>query len=140
MVGARVGVVVFELSPLSRSLGRTCFRRCLLNCAAGPLALQYKLLTLPNGIPARHDVIRLSAFSERGVLQSGTNFTAVEVEAGSPFSVRSEGGRGIVQTLRPLTNAGVHRLKVRAATYGQPGKLKYQSVFVIYIAISPYPY
>ncbi|XP_055516059.1 hemicentin-1-like [Leucoraja erinacea] len=118
----------------------TCFRRCLLNCAAGPLALQYKLLTLPNGIPARHDVIRLSAFSERGVLQSGTNFTAVEVEAGSPFSVRSEGGRGIVQTLRPLTNAGVHRLKVRAATYGQPGKLKYQSVFVIYIAISPYPY
>uniref|UniRef100_UPI00398EE55D hemicentin-1-like n=1 Tax=Pristiophorus japonicus TaxID=55135 RepID=UPI00398EE55D len=118
----------------------TCYRRCALNCAASPLALQYKLLTLPHGIPARHDVIRLSAFSERGVLQSRTNFTTVQREAGSPFTIRTEGGRGIVQTLRPLAESGVHRLKVRAATYDEGGALKYQSVFVIFIAVSPYPY
>ncbi|XP_067825529.1 hemicentin-1-like [Heptranchias perlo] len=118
----------------------TCFRRCVLNCASGPLALQYKLLTLPRGIPAQHDVIRLSAFSERGVLQSRTNFTAVELEPGSPFAIRAEGGRGIVRTTRPLVESGVHRLKVRAATYSERGPLKYQSVFVIFIAVSPYPY
>ncbi|XP_069772736.1 hemicentin-1-like [Narcine bancroftii] len=118
----------------------TCFRRCLLNCATGPLALQYKLLTLPSGIPARHDVIRLSAFSERGILQSRTNFTAIELDPGSPFAIRTEGGRGIVQTLRPLAEPGVFQLKVRAVTHSEVGALRSQSVFVIFIAVSPYPY
>ncbi|XP_078083679.1 hemicentin-1-like [Mustelus asterias] len=118
----------------------TCFRRCILQCAAGPLAFQYKLLTLPRGIPATHDVVRLSAFSENGVLQSRTNFTAIERDAGSPFAIRTEEGRGIVHTLRPLGEPGVYRLKVRATTYSERQTLKYQSVFVIVIAVSPYPY
>ncbi|XP_078407396.1 LOW QUALITY PROTEIN: hemicentin-1-like [Cetorhinus maximus] len=118
----------------------TCFRRCILQCAAGPLALQYKLLTLPRGIPAKHDVVRLSAFSERGVLQSRTNFTAIEQDPASPFAIRTEEGRGIVHTLRPLAEPGVHRLKVRATTYSEHRTLKYQNVFVIVIAVSPYPY
>ncbi|GCB63164.1 hypothetical protein scyTo_0013161 [Scyliorhinus torazame] len=118
----------------------TCFRRCILHCSAGPLAFQYKLLTLPRGISAKHDVVRLSAFSERGELQSRTNFTAIEQDATSPFAIRTEEGRGIVHTLRPLAEPGVYRLKVRAATYSEQWTLKYQSVFVIVIAVSPYPY
>ncbi|XP_059849711.1 hemicentin-1-like [Hypanus sabinus] len=118
----------------------TCFRRCLLNCATGPLVLQYKLLTLPSGIPAQHDVVRLTAFSDRGVLQSRANFTAIELEPGSPFSIRTEGGRGIVQTLRRLVEPGVFRLKVRATTYSELGATKHQSIFIIFIAVSPYPY
>ncbi|XP_038637840.1 LOW QUALITY PROTEIN: hemicentin-1-like [Scyliorhinus canicula] len=118
----------------------TCFRRCILQCSAGPLAFQYKLLTLPRGISAKHDVVRLSAFSEGGKLQSRTNFTAIEQDAASPFAIRTEEGRGIVHTLRPLAEPEVYRLKVRAATYSEQWTLKYQSVFVIVIAVSPYPY
>ncbi|XP_072421818.1 hemicentin-1-like isoform X1 [Chiloscyllium punctatum] len=118
----------------------TCYRRCILHCSAGPLAFQYKLLTLPRGIPAKHDVIRLSAFSERGVLQSRTNFTAIEQDVASPFAIRTDQGRGIVHTLHPLMESRVYRLKVHATTFSEQGPLKYHSVFVIVIAVSPYPY
>ncbi|XP_012876738.1 PREDICTED: hemicentin-2 [Dipodomys ordii] len=43
----------------------TCFRRCSQDCSAqGASTLQYRLLPLPLGVRARHDVARLAAFSE----------------------------------------------------------------------------
>lgn len=118
----------------------TCYRRCLTDCSSGgPFTLQYKLLTLPFGIPPNQDVVRLSAFSEGGVLQNQTSFTAVEQDLGSPFALRDDGGHGIIYTLRSLDTSGVYRIKVQATSHSKQG-LRYQNVFIIYISVSPYPY
>ncbi|CAJ1068041.1 hemicentin-1 [Xyrichtys novacula] len=125
----------------------TCFRPCSLDCAAGgsPLLLQYKLLTLPSGIPSNHNVVRLSAFSELGVLQERTSFTILEQESetgvlGRVFGIRDEAGRGIIFTRRALDRPGLVRLKVQATTISPGGRITYQSIFIIYISISTYPY
>ncbi|XP_032434339.1 hemicentin-1 [Xiphophorus hellerii] len=125
----------------------TCFRPCSLDCAAGgsPLLLQYKLLTLPSGIPPNHNVVRLSAFSESGVLQERTSFTILEQESvtgvtGRVFDIRDEAGRGIIFTRRVLDRPGLMRLKVQATTISEHGRITYQSIFIIYISISVYPY
>ncbi|KAG9354590.1 hypothetical protein JZ751_001303, partial [Albula glossodonta] len=124
----------------------TCFRPCNLDCASGgsPLLLQYKLLTLPLGIPANHNVVRLSAFSETGILQERTAFTILEqggeTSNGQPFSIRDEAGRGIIFTLQPLDRPGLVRLRVQATTLSPEGQVTYQSIFIIYISISTYPY
>ncbi|XP_067083733.1 hemicentin-1 [Osmerus mordax] len=125
----------------------TCYRPCSLDCASGapPLLLQYKLLTLPLSIPANHNVVRLSAFSEAGVLQERTSFALLEQswEAGSggqQFGIRDEAGRGILFTLRPLDRSGLVRLRVQATTLSAQGRITYQSIFIIYISISRYPY
>uniref|UniRef100_A0A3B5AUN6 Cell adhesion molecule-related/down-regulated by oncogenes n=1 Tax=Stegastes partitus TaxID=144197 RepID=A0A3B5AUN6_9TELE len=125
----------------------TCYRPCSLDCASGgsPLLLQYKLLTLPSGIPANHNVVRLSAFSESGILQERTSFTILEQESeagvmGRVFGIRDEAGRGIIFTLRVLDRPGLVRLKVQATTISLQGRITYQSIFIIYISISSYPY
>ncbi|XP_035291447.1 hemicentin-1 [Anguilla anguilla] len=124
----------------------TCYRPCSLDCASGgsPLVLQYKLLTLPLGIPANHNVVRLSAFSEAGVLQDRTAFTILEQGGDTPdgqwFAIRDEAGRGIIFTVRPLDRPGLVRLRVQATTLSAQGHVTYQSIFIIYISISSYPY
>lgn len=125
----------------------TCYRPCTsrLDCgsaASFPL-LQYKLLTLPLGIPAHHNVARLSAFSESGVLQDHTTFTILEQggENGErPFGIKDEAGRGIIFTVKPLEWPGLVRLRVQATTLSDQGRITYQSIFIIYISISKYPY
>ncbi|KAK6480953.1 hemicentin-1-like [Huso huso] len=122
----------------------SCIRSCSLDCShGGPLSLQYKLLTLPLGIPANHNVIRLSAFSDSGVLQEHTVFRVLEQAGevgGQLFGIREEGGRGIIYTLRALQHGGLAQLRVQATTHTPEGQVKYQSVFIIYIAISHYPF
>uniref|UniRef100_A0A3B3DLS4 Uncharacterized protein n=1 Tax=Oryzias melastigma TaxID=30732 RepID=A0A3B3DLS4_ORYME len=125
----------------------TCFRSCSADCSTegSLLLLQYKLLTLPSGIPANHNVVRLSAFSESGILQERTSFTILEQEweaggAGRVFGIRDEAGRGIIFTLRHLSRPGLVRLKVQATTVSLQGRITYQSIFIIYISISAYPY
>lgn len=126
---------------------RTCYRSCSLDCATegSPQRLQYKLLTLPSGIPANHNVVRLSAFSESGVLQERTSFSLLEQESetgmmGAVFGIRDESGRGIIFTLRTLDRPGLVRLKVQATTISPQGRITYRSIFIIYISISTYPY
>ncbi|KAK7933456.1 hypothetical protein WMY93_004352 [Mugilogobius chulae] len=82
----------------------TCYRPCTHDCSTegSPQRLQYRLLTLPSGIPSNHNVVRLSAFSESGILQDRTSFTILEQET--------------------------------------EGRVSYQSIFIIYISISTYPY
>ncbi|XP_041098662.1 hemicentin-1 isoform X2 [Polyodon spathula] len=119
----------------------SCIRSCSLDCShGGPLSLQYKLLTLPLGIPANHNVIRLSAFSDSGVLQEHTVFRVLEQAGGQLFGIREEGGRGIIYTLRALQRGGLSQLRVQATTHTPEGQVKYQSIFIIYIAISHYPF
>ncbi|XP_055367591.1 hemicentin-1 [Betta splendens] len=125
----------------------TCYKPCSLDCATGgsPLLLQYKLLTLPSGVPANHNVVRLSAFSESGILQARTSFSIIEQEAetgatGRVFGIRDEAGRGIIFTMQALNKPGLVRLKVQATTISLQGRITYQSIFIIYISISAYPY
>lgn len=123
---------------------RVCYKPCSHGCAAGSsLLLQYKLLTLPLGIPAQHNVIRLSAFSESGVLQERTLFTILEQNGEITeqlFGIKDEAGRGIIFTTRHLNHSGLVKLKVQATTLNQQGQITYQSLFIIYISISAYPY
>ncbi|XP_051510032.1 hemicentin-2-like [Myxocyprinus asiaticus] len=125
----------------------TCYRPCTprLDCAtvSSPPLLQYKLLTLPRGIPAHHNVARLSAFSESGVLQGHTSFTVLEQGGDTgerPFGIKDEAGRGIIFTVMPLDLPGLVRLRVQATTLSGQGRIIYQSIFIIYISISKYPY
>lgn len=123
---------------------RVCYKPCSHGCAAGSShLLQYKLLTLPLGIPAEHNVIRLSAFSESGVLQERTLFTILEQNGEITeqlFGIKDEAGRGIIFTTRYLNQSGLVKLKVQATTLNQHGQITYQSLFIIYISISAYPY
>ncbi|XP_060245885.1 hemicentin-2 [Meriones unguiculatus] len=114
----------------------TCFRRCSQDCSAsGPSTLQYRLLPLPLGVRAHHDVARLAAFSEAGVPANRTELTVLEPDPRSPFALRQlRAGQGAVYTRRALTRAGLYRLAVRAAAP------RHQSVYVLLIAVSPYPY
>lgn len=56
------------------------------------------------------------------------------------FGIRDEAGRGIIYTLQVLDKPGLVRLKVQATTISLQGRITYQSIFIIYISISPYPY
>ncbi|GAB1286208.1 Hemicentin-2 [Apodemus speciosus] len=114
----------------------TCFRRCSQDCSAsGPSTLQYRLLPLPLGVRAHHDVARLAAFSEAGIPANRTELTVLEPDPLSPFALRQlRAGQGAVYTRRALTRTGLYRLTVRAAAP------RHQSVYVLLIAVSPYPY
>ncbi|KAL6061907.1 hypothetical protein STEG23_031526, partial [Scotinomys teguina] len=92
----------------------TCFRRCSQDCSAsGPSTLQYRLLPLPLGVRAHHDVARLAAFSEAGVPANHTELTVLEPDPRSPFALRQlRAGQGAVYTRRALTHAGLYRMTV----------------------------
>lgn len=114
---------------------RVCVGRCTPDCgSAGPPTLRYQLLTLPLGIAAGRDVVHLAPGA---ALRHRPVFTLLDWEPGSPFVLRTEQGRGIISTLRPLRDPGTHRLKVQALV---PGGQRAPSVFLLLISISPYPY
>lgn len=114
---------------------RLCVGRCPPFCGpAGPPTLQYQLLPLPLGIAARRDVLRLTPASS---LRLRPVFRLLEPEPDSPFALRSERGRGIISTLRPLREPGTHRLRVQALL---PGGQRAPSTFLLLISVSPYPY
>ncbi|XP_059684707.1 hemicentin-2 [Gavia stellata] len=112
-----------------------CVGHCAPDCgSAGPPILQYELLTLPLGIAAGRDVVHLAPGA---ALRHRPIFTLMEQEPGSPFTLRTEQGRGIVSTLRPLRDPGTHRLKVQALA---PSGRRAPSIFLLLISVSPYPY
>ncbi|KAM6193100.1 hemicentin-2 [Sarcoramphus papa] len=112
-----------------------CVGHCTPDCgSAGPPTLQYQLLTLPLGIAAGRDVVHLAPGA---ALRHRPIFTLLEWEPGSPFVLRTEQGRGIISTLRPLQDPGTHRLKVQALA---PGGQRAPSIFLLLISVSPYPY
>ncbi|XP_072739134.1 hemicentin-2-like [Ciconia boyciana] len=112
-----------------------CVGHCTPDCgSAGPPVLQYQLLTLPLGIAAGRDVVHLAPGT---ALRYRPIFTLLEREPGSPFTLRTERGRGIISTLRPLQDPGTHRLKLQALA---PGGQRAPSIFLLLISVAPYPY
>ncbi|XP_069497466.1 hemicentin-1 isoform X2 [Ambystoma mexicanum] len=120
-----------------------CLKNCPpndLECALSPYALEYKLLSLPFGIAANQDLIRLVAYTQDGVMHPRTTFLVVDQDVTLPFAIRDENMKGVVFTTRPLREPETYRMKVRALSYGADGAIEYQTTFIVYIAVSAYPY
>uniref|UniRef100_A0A8C1K3P7 Hemicentin-1 n=1 Tax=Cyprinus carpio TaxID=7962 RepID=A0A8C1K3P7_CYPCA len=111
-----------------------------LECALSPYALEYKLLSLPFGIAANQDLIRLVAYTQDGVVHPRTSFLVVDEDTTLPFALRDENLKGVLFTTRPLREPRTYRMKVRALSYSADGGIEYQTTFIVYIAVSAYPY
>ncbi|KAK2908097.1 hemicentin-1 isoform X2 [Channa argus] len=120
-----------------------CLKNCPpndLECALSPYALEYKLLSLPIGIAANQDLIRLVAYTEDGVMHPRTTFLVVDEDVSLPFALRGENLKGVLFTTRALREPRTYRMKVRALSYSEDGGIEYQTTFIVYIAVSAYPY
>ncbi|MEJ1270154.1 hypothetical protein NN561_000975 [Cricetulus griseus] len=120
-----------------------CLKNCPpndLECTLSPYALEYKLVSLPFGIAANQDLIRLVAYTQDGVMHPRTTFLMVDEEPAVPFALRDENLKGVVYTTRPLREAETYRMKVRALSYSANGTIEYQTTFIVYISVSAYPY
>uniref|UniRef100_A0A8C1I841 Cell adhesion molecule-related/down-regulated by oncogenes n=1 Tax=Cyprinus carpio TaxID=7962 RepID=A0A8C1I841_CYPCA len=120
-----------------------CLKNCPpndLECALSPYALEYKLLSLPFGIAANQDLIRLVAYTQDGVVHPRTSFLVVDEDTTLPFAIRDENLKGVLFTTRPLREPRTYRMKVRALSYSADGGIEYQTTFIVYIAVSAYPY
>ncbi|KAJ1172187.1 hypothetical protein NDU88_004037, partial [Pleurodeles waltl] len=129
----------YQRDPLSGF----CLKNCPpndLECALSPYALEYKLLSLPFGIAANQDLIRLVAYTQDGVMHPRTTFLVVDEDLTLPFAIRDENLKGVLFTTRPLREPETYRMKVRALSYGADRAIEYQTTFIVYIAVSAYPY
>ncbi|KAG9483371.1 hypothetical protein GDO78_009341 [Eleutherodactylus coqui] len=120
-----------------------CLKNCAVNdleCALSPYALQYKLVSLPFGIAANQDLIRLVAYTQDGILHPRTTFLIIDEDPALPFSIREENMKGVIFTNRPLKEAETYRMKVKALSYSAERSVEYQTTFIVYISVSPYPY
>ncbi|XP_006907796.1 hemicentin-1 isoform X1 [Pteropus alecto] len=120
-----------------------CLKNCPpndLECALSPYALEYKLVSLPFGIAANQDLIRLVAYTQDGVMHPRTTFLMVDEEQTVPFALRDENLKGVVYTTQPLREPETYRMRVRALSYSANGTIEYQTTFIVYIAVSAYPY
>ncbi|XP_073903349.1 hemicentin-1 isoform X3 [Castor canadensis] len=120
-----------------------CLKSCPpndLECALSPYALEYKLVSLPFGIAANQDLIRLVAYTQDGVMHRRTTFLTEDEEQTVPFALRDENLKGVVFTTRPLREPETYRMRVRAVSYSANGTVEYQTTFIVYIAVSAYPY
>ncbi|TRZ22552.1 hypothetical protein HGM15179_004536 [Zosterops borbonicus] len=120
---------------------------CLKSCAANDLecdlstyALEYKLLSLPFGIAAGQDLIRLVAYTHDQVVHPRTTFLMAEEDPSVPFALRDENWKGVVFTTRALREPRTYRMGVRALSYGADGSVEYRTTFIVYIAVSAFPY
>ncbi|XP_036834633.1 hemicentin-1 isoform X2 [Oncorhynchus mykiss] len=120
-----------------------CLKKCPpndLECALSPYALEYKLLSLPFGIAANQDLIRLVAYTQDGVVHPRTSFLVVDEDVTLPFALRDENLKGVLFTTRALREPHTFRMKVRSLSYSADGGIEYQTTFIVYIAVSAYPY
>ncbi|XP_067391212.1 hemicentin-1 isoform X2 [Emydura macquarii macquarii] len=129
----------YQRDPLSGF----CIKNCPpndLECALSPYALEYKLVSLPFGIAANQDLIRLVVYTQDGVMHPRTTFLMVDEDPTIPFALRDEKLKGVIFTTRPLQEPETYRMRVRALSYSADGNIEYQTTFIVYIAVSAYPY
>uniref|UniRef100_A0A8C3N479 Hemicentin-1 n=1 Tax=Geospiza parvula TaxID=87175 RepID=A0A8C3N479_GEOPR len=120
-----------------------CLKSCPANdleCDLSTYALEYKLLSLPFGIAAGQDLIRLVAYTHDQVMHPRTTFLMAEEDPAVPFALRDENWKGVVFTTRALREPRTYRMGVRALSYSADGSVEYRTTFIIYIAVSAFPY
>ncbi|XP_050723288.1 hemicentin-1-like isoform X2 [Eriocheir sinensis] len=124
---------------------------CILDCRHGGSTcppgvnyahiLAFKTASLPAGIQANQDLVRLMAYDQVGNLVPQTLFTIIENETGVRFRIRLEAGKGILSTLQPLAAGREYRMIVEAVSYDEREHfIKYATRFIIFLHISEYPY
>lgn len=69
-----------------------------------------------------------------------TSFLVVDEDVTLPFALRDENLKGVLFTTRALREPHTYRMKVRALSYSEDGGIEYQTTFIVYIAVSAYPY
>lgn len=111
-----------------------------MECDLSTYALEYKLLSLPFGIAAGQDLIRLVAYTHDQVMHPRTTFLMADEDPAIPFALRDENLKGVVFTTRPLREPKTYRMGVRALSYSVDGNIEYRTTFIVYIAVSAYPY
>uniref|UniRef100_A0A8C2UJN2 Hemicentin-1 n=1 Tax=Coturnix japonica TaxID=93934 RepID=A0A8C2UJN2_COTJA len=129
----------YQRDPLSGF----CLKNCPdndLECALSTYALEYKFVSLPFGIAAGQDLIRLVAYTQDQVMHPRTTFLMADEEPSIPFALRDENLKGVVFTTRQLQEPKTYHMRVRALSYGVDGNIEYQTTFIVYIAVSAYPY
>uniref|UniRef100_A0A8C5X6K5 Hemicentin-1 n=1 Tax=Malurus cyaneus samueli TaxID=2593467 RepID=A0A8C5X6K5_9PASS len=129
----------YQREPLSGF----CLKSCPANdleCDLSTYALEYKLLSLPFGIAAGQDLIRLVAYTHDQVVHPRTTFLMAEEDPAVPFALRDENWKGVVFTRRALREPRTYRMGVRALSYGADGSVEYRTTFIVYIAVSAFPY
>ncbi|XP_072199268.1 hemicentin-1 isoform X3 [Excalfactoria chinensis] len=129
----------YQREPLSGF----CLKNCPdndLECALSTYALEYKFVSLPFGIAAGQDLIRLVAYTQDQVMHPRTTFLMADEEPSIPFALRDENLKGVVFTTRQLQEPKTYHMRVRALSYGVDGNIEYQTTFIVYIAVSAYPY
>jgi hemicentin len=57
-----------------------------------------------------------------------------------PFALRDENLKGVVFTTRPLQEPETYPMRVRAISYSANETMEYQTTFIVYTAVSTYPY
>ncbi|XP_069163060.1 hemicentin-1 isoform X2 [Procambarus clarkii] len=103
--------------------------------------LAFKTASLPAGIQANQDLVRLMTYDQAGNLVPHTLFTIIENETGIPFRIRLQNGKGILRTLQSLTAGREYRMVVEAVSYDEIEHfIKYSTRFIIFLHISEYPY
>ncbi|KAG0728614.1 Hemicentin-1 [Chionoecetes opilio] len=124
---------------------------CILDCRRGGVScppgvnyahiLAFKTASLPAGIKANQDLVRLMAYDQLGNLVPQTLFTIIENETGVQFRIRLKNGRGILRTLQPLVAGQEYKMIVEAVSYDEREHfIKYSTKFIIFLHISEYPY
>ena len=103
--------------------------------------IEYHAVSLPAGIPAYQDLIRLIAYNQYGVAMPETMFRIIENDRSVPFGIHTKEGRGIVFTLTPLKEKEQYKIKVRAKSYDRRRRnVQYKTTFIIFISVSLFPY
>jgi len=81
------------------------------------------------------------AYDQQNVHLPMTTFTIVENDVRVPFEIRLDDGKGVVYTLRPLEDRQTYTIKVHAKSYDHRRRgVQYETTFVIFIAVSNFPY
>jgi len=124
-----------------------CVLECvdpLIECPPGAKyadVIEFRTVALAGGMPARQDLIRLSAFNQHDQFLPQTVFTVVENDPKLEFMIRPESGRGIIFTMSPLQDNSIYHVTVRARSYDNFRRnIQYQTTFIIHISVSAYPY
>ena len=69
-----------------------------------------------------------------------TTFLSVDEDTTLPFALRDENMKGVLFTTKALREPHTYRMKVRALSFGEDRGIEYQTTFIVYIAVSAYPY
>lgn len=80
------------------------------------------------------------AYTQDGVMHPRTSFLMVDEDTTLPFALRDENLKGVLFTTHPLRQPHTYRIKVRALSYSTDRAIEYQTTFIVYIAVSAYPY